>query len=192
MKRVATTEEFTQIVRALNGVNTAGQTRAAIGAALVALSPAYKLLDRLPDDRARAGKGELDTARTALEGWYRSIEKVAGAAPFKNDFRAKRKLIERAYIVVGGIEGEAGHVPQTSNLAILSKSISEAPQVFGKAVAEVANTAGNVAGSAVGGVLGGLGLSGTVTLLVVGAVVLLVFTKGTILGRVLKMLGGGA
>lgn len=185
---MATTEEFTAIVRALNRVSTAGGARSAIGAALQAISPAYELAKRLPSDRARAGKGELDSARQALEAWYGQIKTVSSAAPFQSEWSTKRRLIERAYIVIGGIEAEAGHRPSTSNLAILEQSIVEAPAVLtkavGKAAANVSKEAGKVVGGAAGGILSGLGLSGTVSVLLIVAVVVVALKRGSILGRI--------
>jgi hypothetical protein len=196
---VASSEDFSKIVKLLNGVQSAGQARAAAGAALKAISPTYDLLDELPDDRARAGKTELTGARVALEEWYRSIEKVSAAAPFNNEWPKGRKLVERAYIVIAGIEAEANHIPQTSNLQILGQSLAEAPAVFtaavgkvaketGKVVGTVAKEAGQAAGAAVGGIFSGLGLSGTVTLLLIGLVVLAVLKRGTLVGAILGRL----
>lgn len=186
---MATTEDFTQIVRLLNGIQTAGAARAAAGAALRAVSPTYNLLARLPTERAASGRKELDGARVALEQWYRTIEKVSAAAPFNQEWSKGRKLVERCYIVIAGIEAEANHTPQTSNLSILATSIAEAPRVFvssvGKAAGTVAKEAGSVVGSAAGGILSGLGLSGTVTLLVLALGVLVFVKRGTIFGRLL-------
>lgn len=186
---MATTEEFTAIVRALNGVASAGQARAAIGAALNAAHAAYQILPRLSTDRSAAGRTELDGARIALEAYYDGIKSVSAQADLRDSFQSRgRKLVERVYITIGGIEATANHKPQTSNLAILAASIAEAPAVFGAAVGQVTAAAGETAGKAVGGILGGLGISGTITLVVVAVVVLLVVTRGTILGR---LFGGG-
>lgn len=186
---MATTEEFTAIVRALNGVVSAGQARAAIGATLNAAGATYKILPRLPDDRERAGRGELDSSRVSLEAYYDGIKSVSAQAELRESFQSRgRKLVERVYIVIGGIEAEASYKPQTSNLAILTSAIAGAPAVLGQAVGAVTREAGQVVGNAAGGILSGLGISGTLTLVVVGAVVLLVISRGTILGR----LAGGA
>ena len=178
----------------LNKVTTAGQTRAAIGESLNALGRTYPLLSKLRDDRARTGKGELDTCRLNLEGWYRDVKLVSDGATYLETFRAKRHLIERAYVVIAGVEGEAGHVPQISNWQILGTSILEAPKVFAgattKALKEVGAAAGSVVGGTVGGVLGGLGISGTLTIVVVGAIVLLVVYPG-LFGKLIGRVGGG-
>lgn len=186
---MATSEDFTAIVRALNGVTSAGQARAAVGAALIAIHDAYPLLSRLRAERERAGRSELDQARLALEGFYRKIADTSPNADVQQTFAANRKLVERGYIVIGGIEAEAGYKPQTSNLQILATSIKEAPAVFTRAVTstakDVVKGAGEVVGSAAGGILSGLGLSGTLTLVVVGLIVVVVLYP-QILGRWLR------
>lgn len=166
----------------LNAVATAGQARAAIGEGLNAIGRTYPLLGKMPDDRARSGRGELDTDRVALEGWYREIKDVSYSASFKDAFAKKRKLLEHAYVVIAGIEGEASYVPQTTNLQILTDSLKEAPKVFAQAAGSVTSAVGEAAGSAVGGAISGLGISGTLTLVLVGAVLIFVLKPGLLLG----------
>jgi hypothetical protein len=181
--------DISPIIKLLSTVQTAGQARAASGAALDAVHDCYDLLSQLSADRARAGKTELDDARTQLQQWYKKIEKVSAAAPFANEWSTHRKLVERCYIAIAGVEGTAQHVPQTSNLQILGQSIAEAPALFvaqvGKAAGSVAKEAGAVVGSAAGGIFSGLGLSGTVTLLLIAAGVVLFLKRGTLIGRLL-------
>jgi hypothetical protein len=117
---------------------------------------------------------------------------MTGEAPYKADFSAKRRLIEKAYIDIAGIEGEANYKPSTSNLDILLTSLREAPKVFGEAVGTVAKELGGAAGSLAGGIVKGLGFGGMFGLLLVVAVIVLVVTKGTIIGRVARLIGGGA
>ena len=193
---MATDAEFSAIVKVLNQVQTAGQARVAAGAALNAVHVAYDLLDDLTADRARAGKGELDAARVALETWYANIKGVSGAAPFANEWATKgRKLVERCYIAVAGVEGQAKHVPQTSNLQILATSLAEAPAVFtqavGKAAGTVAKEAGSVVGSAAGGILSGLGISGTLTMVVIGLGVFAFYRRASLPALLGRLLGGG-
>jgi hypothetical protein len=183
---VATIDDIAAITRALNGVTTAGQARAAIGRTSEAISRAYKVADMLPSDRRTIAKRTLDGVRQPLDSWYREIANVSASAPFANDWAAKRRLIERAYIEIAGIEGEANYVPATSNLDILLTSIKEAPKVFGQAVGSVAKEVGATAGSVAGGVFKGLGFGGTLGLLVVVAVVVLVLTRGTVLGLLFR------
>jgi hypothetical protein len=186
---VATVDEIAGITRALNLVKTAGQARQAIGRTLEAISRTYAVAKGLPDDREAIAKRTLDTDRSGLEKWYRDIAGVSGAAPFENDWSAKRNLVSRAYVDIAGIEGEANYQPQTSNLDILLTSVKEAPKVFGQAVGTVAKEAGATAGAVAGGVFRGLGVTGTLGLLLVVAVIVLVVMRGTIVGR---LFGGAA
>jgi hypothetical protein len=186
---VATDAEISAITKALNGVASAGQARAAYGAALRAANAAYPLLERLNDELAETSRHQLDNARVALENEYRSIESMSAGADYRETFQQTRRNIPlRVYLVIGGIEAAANYKPQTSNLAILTQSIKEAPAVFGQAAGEVVKQAGSVVGSAAGGILSGLGISGTVTLVVVAVVVLLVVTRGSLL----RMFVGGS
>jgi hypothetical protein len=183
---VATIDDIAAITRTLNRVTTAGQARQAIGLASEAISRTYKVADMLPSDRRAIARRTLDGARTPLEAWYRDIAQVSYAAPFVNDWSAKRRLVERAYIEIAGIEGEAHYVPATSNLDILLTSLKEAPKVFGQAVGATVKEVGAGAGSLVGGIFSGLGIGGTLGLLVVVAVVVLVVTRGSVLGLLFK------
>ena len=162
---------MTAIARSLNTVRSAGQTRAAIGAALNALHGAYALLPRITNADLRASSARaLDGARTPLEAWYKSIT-AAGTVDYANEFAKGRSKIERAYVEVAGVEAMANYVPQTSVAAILAKSIAEAPAVFvkqaTKAVAAVGAAAGDVVGSTVGGLFSGLGPIGLAVLVIV-------------------------
>jgi hypothetical protein len=187
-----TDAELTAISRALNGVKTAGQVRGAIGAALTAMSPYYKVAERLTDEQERTAKNQLNIVRGELERWYKQIERVSAAAPFATEWAAGRDKVQRAYVVIAGIEGTAHYTPQTSNLDILLTSIKEAPAVFGQAVGTVAKEAGKTAGNVAGGIFSGLGISGTLGLVVVLVVVLVVLTKGTVIGRVMSLARGAA
>lgn len=182
---MATVDELQGITRALNRVQTAGQARQAIGLTTTAISRAYVIAKGLPDDREAIAKRTLDGKRGDLERWYKEIAGVSASAPFAYDWSQKRRLVESAYIAIAGIEGEAHYKPVTSNLDILLTSITEAPKVFGQAVGSVAKEAGKTAGSVAGGIFSGLGVSGTLGLVVVLAVIALVLTRGTILGRLL-------
>lgn len=182
---MATDAEFSAIVKALTGVKTAGVARAAAGAALNAAHDAFAVADRLPKERAAAGKHELELARAAVQTWYKRIESVSYAASIANEWSKGRPLIQKLYQVVGGIEAEASYHPQTSNADILLTSIKESPQVFGQAVGSVAKEAGKVVGNAAGGIFAGLGVSGTLTLIVILAGVLFVLKRGTLVGRLL-------
>jgi hypothetical protein len=182
---VAADAEFSAIVRALNGVKTAGPARAAAGAALNAAHDAYNVLDDLTDERAAAGKHELDLARADVQTWYARIAETSYAAPIANEWATGRLKIQRLYQVIGGLEAEAHYTPQTSNVDILLQSVKEAPQVFGSAVGSVTKEAGKVVGSAAGGILSGLGVSGTITVVLVLVGVVVFLKRGTIVGRLL-------
>ncbi len=182
---MATDAEFSAIVRALNGVQTAGPARAAAGAALNARHVTYDVAARLPKERANAGAHELNLAGSAVQAWYDRIASMSYAAPIANEWVKGKPLIQKLYQVIGGIEAEAHYTPTTSNLDILLQSVKESPQVFGEAVGSVTKEAGKVVGNAAGGIFSGLGVSGTITLVVILGVVALVLKKGTIVGRLL-------
>lgn len=189
---MATDADFSAIVKVLNGVRSAGQARAAAGAALNAVHKTYPLLDRLTADRARAGRTELDAARTDLQLWYDSIKAMSAAAAVDNVWATSgRRKVERCYLAIAGVEGTANYVPQTSNLQILGEAIAAAPKVFvsavGQAAGAVAKEAGSVVGEAAGGIFSGLGVSGTITLVVIGLVVLAVLKRGSLLGLLGKV-----
>jgi hypothetical protein len=182
---LSTTDELPAIARALNGVSSAGQVRAAVGAALNAIHAAYDHVGDISSGDLRASATrELDNARLALEGWYPQIAGDDGA-DYTNDWGTHRQLVDRAYVAIAGVEGAASYVPTTSNLSILLQSISEAPSVFGKALGSVAKELGAVAGEAGAGVLGGLGVKGVIFLALGIVVVLAVLNRGTIIGKVL-------
>jgi len=182
---MASDAEITAIARALNGVKTAGSARAAAGAAAKAAKATYPVLERLSKDRAAAGRKALDLANANLTAWYKRIEQVSYAAAIDNEWTKGRPLVLQVYQAIAGIEGEANYVPQTSNADILLLSLKEAPGIVGAAVGEVTKEAGKVAGNAVGGIFSGLGISGTLTLVVILAAVVLFLKRGTLLGRLL-------
>ncbi len=129
--------------------------------------------------------GTIDAIGADVQAWYKRIEQTSYAAPIANEWAKGKQLIQKLYQVIGGIDAEAHYTPATSNLDILLQSVKEAPQVFGEAVGSVAKEAGKVAGNAAGGIFSGLGVSGTITLIVILGVVVLVLKKGTIVGRLL-------
>lgn len=184
---MATIDEIGTISRELNRVSSAGQARAAIGAALRALSAGYPMASSASDaDRAARMKRSLDDARIPLERWYGEIKSPADA-PYAKDFARRVELVRRAYVTLAGVEAEASYVPQTSNLQILIRSIKEAPTVFARGVGEVAKGVGNVAGDVAGGVVTGLGIGGTATLIGAGLLVLWILKSGgpaAVLGKV--------
>lgn len=188
---MATTDELASIVRGLNKVESAAQARAAMGAALRALSKAYELLPRLERDLRGRSQRELDGARTDLELAYRTA-KAPDRTSVRNDWGKLRLKVQRAYVVIAGVEGAASYIPRTSNLDILVTSIAEAPGVFADKVGQAAGTVTNKAGEAAGGVLKGLGKGiGLSGLLLVGALVLvLVVVKKGLPLPILKL--GGA
>ena len=169
------------ITTVLNQVKTAGQARVAIGEGLNALGRTYPLLGKLVSDRAASARRELDTDRLALEAWYRQIKDMSALADYSTTWREKRHgTIDHAYVVIAGVEGEAHHKPQITNLEILTQSIKEAPAVFAQAAGEVTGAVGSAAGSAAGGIFKGLGISGTITIVLVGAVLLFILQPGLI------------
>jgi hypothetical protein len=197
---MGTESELRSIVSTLNQVRTAGQVRAAIGSALVAIHEAYDVADMIDDaSRRRAAINELDQARIGLERWYGKIIPT-GAADYRAEWSKYRNLVERAYITIAGVEGTAGYRPRTSNWEILRESVKEgtgtvtdvvtgAADLAGKVVGGAAGAAGKGAGNLLGGLFSGLGFSGTLHLVVIGALVLLFLNRGTVIGRVSGLLG---
>jgi hypothetical protein len=189
-----TTSQLSAITRELNKVESAGQVRVAIGAALTSLHNAYPLLSRVNSDLATRLRNELDIARQDLERWFVSMPASStGGMDYRVTWSQKRALVLKAYTTIAGVEGAAYFEPSTSNLDILAQSLKEAPKVFGKAVGvvaggvgegvgAVAGELGKGVGSAVGGLFAGMGFGGTIA---VGLVALVVFgfaKRGTLLG----------
>jgi hypothetical protein len=196
----STEQELPQIVRTLNSVTTAAQTRSAIGSALVALHNAYDVADRIGNDERRAAAvNELNQARLRLEEWIRRIVPT-GNTDYRSEWGKYRKWVEQAYVVIAGVEGTAGYKPRTSNWEILRESVKEgmgtvtdvvtgAADVAGAVVGGAAGAAGKGAGSLLGGLFSGLGLGGTFYLVLIGAAVLLFMKRGTVLGKVGGLVG---
>ena len=195
-----TASEISSIVRTLNQVTTAGQTRSAIGSALVAIHHAYDIADMIRDDDLKRGaRGELDQARIALGRWYDRIV-PNGATDFRSEWGKNRHLVERAYVVIAGVEGTAGYKPRTSNWEILRESVKDgmgtvtdvitgAADVAGAVVGGAAGAAGKGAGSLLGGLFSGLGFSGTAHLVLIGGLVFLFINRGTVLGKLGGLVG---
>lgn len=166
------TTNIAPVVRALNGVRSNGQARAAAGAALKYAHKTYDTIDEITwfgDVRASAKRG-MDAARTQLEALYEQLPAGDGS-PVGSEWPELRRAIERVYVEGAGAEGAAGNDPQTSNWTILAEAIANAPSVFAGAVGSVARGAGDVIGSAAGGLLVGLGWLGPVLMLIVVAVI---------------------
>jgi hypothetical protein len=186
---MATSQELTDIVRALNKVQSAGQVRVAIGAALNAIGATYPVLDRIADDdTSESLRGELDSARVNLERWIKMIYPVGGE-DYRSEWAKGRNLVEKAYVVIAGVEGAASYKPRTSFLSILAQSISEAPKVFGEGLGAVVGAVGEAAGKAAAGVATGLGLSGWIFVIVAAVVALAYVKRVSILGRVGRVIG---
>jgi hypothetical protein len=196
----STESQLSAINKTLESVTTAGQARAAIGSALVAIHDAYSIAERIDDDdRRRASWNELDQARIALERWYAKIVPTGGA-DFRQEWSKYKHLVKAAYGVVSGVEGAADWVPRTSNWEILRESVKEgmgtvtdvvkgAAELAGEVVGGAAGAAGKGAGSLLGGLFSGLGLSGTFYLVLIGAGVLIYFNRATVLGKVGGLVG---
>lgn len=189
----STTAELQDIARTLDKIRSAGAGRIAAGAGLRALSPAYDQLARISaTDRRNARKNELEIARTNLERWMRNLTAHDGAdiTALWKQTNGGRDVVLRAYTAIAGVEGEANYKPQTSNWEILLMSLKEAPAVFGEAVGAIAGATGKAAGDVAGGLLFGLGLGGLIRVGVIVAIVAIVVTKGTIIGRVKGLISG--
>lgn len=190
-----TSDELVQITRMHNGVKTAAQVRLAIGAALKSLGNAYPVADQIPDAATRAtSKTLLDQSRNYLTGWFKRIYLV-GNEDYSTEWAKYRDEVRRAYVVIAGVEGAASYVPRTSNAEILQQAIKEGQgtistvlDTVGQIAGGVAGAAGEGVGGALGGVFKGLGIKGTLHVAVIGAVVLLVVTKGTIIGKIRGLL----
>lgn len=196
----STESQLSAIVQTLNQVKTAAQTRSAIGSALKAMGSTYDIAAKIDNERNRqAAFNELDQARMALERWYARIIPT-GLEDYRSEWAKYRNLVERAYVVISGVEGTAGYVPRTSNWEILRESVKEgignvkdvvagAADTAGEILGGVAGAAGKGAGSLVGGLFSGLGLSGTFYLVLIGGAVLLFMKRGTVLGKVGGLVG---
>lgn len=196
----STESQLSAIVDTLNRVRTAGQVRSAIGSALVSLHYTYDAAASIRDDaRRQAARNELDQVRIALEQWYRKIVPT-GDQDFSHEWAKNRQLVHRAYIVISGVEGTAGWTPRTSNWEILRESVKEglgtvtavvqgAAETAGMVVGGAAGAAGKGVGSALGGIFSGLGVGGTLYLVLIGGAVLLFMKRGTVLGKVGGLVG---
>src|SRR5687768_9182808 len=191
-----TSGELTQITREHNGIQTASQVRLAIGAALKSIGMTYPVADRVSDDDTRRSlKNQLDQARVPLENWIRRIYPT-GSEDYRTEWQKHREMVRHAYVVIAGVEGAANYVPRTSNWEILREAIREGQGTVAEVLTGAGQLAGGVAGAAgkgagglLGGIFSGLGISGTLHIAIIGAVVLLVVTKGSIIGTVRKVAG---
>lgn len=186
---MATENELIDIQRALNKVQSAAQVRIAIGAALNALGATYPALERISnDDLERSMRGQMDSAGNNLNRWLKQIFPT-GSEDYRAEWQKGRHLVDTAYVVIAGVEGAANWKPRTSFWSILLTSLEEAPKVFGEGVGSVVGAAGKAAGQAAAGVGLGLGLSGWIFVIVVGLVVLTYVNRGTVIGRVGRLVG---
>jgi hypothetical protein len=168
--------DMTTVARALNGVQSAGQARAAIAAAAAELERGNAMVPDLSawgtPDPGQAYT-EVGLIRAQLAGEGRAYDSQADDSPLDADTWARsRRAIERTYVEVAGIEGVVGAVAAIDTGQILLDAVANAPKVFGTAVGDVLGAAGSAAGKAGAGLLGGLGFVGVAVLVVVLVIVL--------------------
>jgi hypothetical protein len=167
---------MTTVARALNGVQSAGQARAALAAAAAELERGNALVPGLSMwSTPNAGQAytEIGIIRAELAGEARAYDSQSDDSPLDLDTWARsRRAIERTYVEVAGIEGVVGAVAAIDVGQILLDAVAGAPKVFGAAVGEVLGAAGSAAGKAGAGLLGGLGVVGVLVLVVVAVIVL--------------------
>lgn len=163
------------VVRQLNLVASAGQQRAAVGAALAELDAGAQLASSL-SMWSTPNPGEaydtISILRSALSSELTAIGSMADdSAVDPQSWTRTRREVERAYVEVSGIEGAAGASERVSVVEVLGDAIANAPQVFGHAVGEVLQGAGTIVGGVGAGFLSGLGVLGVLALIVVVALV---------------------
>ncbi|MBV9837864.1 MAG: hypothetical protein JO156_07085 [Solirubrobacterales bacterium] len=169
-----------QISAALNGVQSVGQARAAIGAALTAIHDAYDTANGLPyfsGYNTAAATRELDSNRYALEGDYKALPQGDNTAIDRSKWAPMQNDVNRAYVSIAGVLGGVAGAPTISDVGdILVQSIKEAPGVFleyvGKATGAVLETATEAAGKGIMGFV-----KAAWPLLLVVAIVLIVASK---------------
>jgi hypothetical protein len=167
------------VARGLNLVQSVGEERAALRAALDEIDQGFALAARLSGWTASYSPDEasdrLTVLRVALNTEIRFLQPRADIDPVDpNTWARARTFIERAYAEVDGIAGALGSVAGTHAQAgdILADAIQNAPKVFGHAVGAVVSGVGEAAGSLAGGLLGGLGVVGVLVLVLLTAAIL--------------------
>ena len=177
---------MTSVARALNLVRSVGQERAAIGAAQAEIQRGMGEVGQLSSYSSptpEQAEGNLAIYAAALDGELRALGSSADDSPVDDGTWARvRRDIERSYVEVAGVDGVIGALDSIDVGGILLDAIKNAPGVFAEAVGEAAGTvlkaAGQAAGKGVGGIFSGLGLVGTVVLVLVLLVVLGVHFTG--------------
>lgn len=159
------------VARALNGVASVGQERAALAAARAELDRGAELVSGLSIYSSPTVDQAYDNVtllRGAIDGEVRGLSASSDDSPIDVvSWPRVRRQIERCYVEVSGIEGAAGAVASIDVGGILADAIADAPRVFGAGVGTIVRTAGETVGQAGAGVLGGLGVIGVVVLVVV-------------------------
>lgn len=164
------------VSRELNRVASAGQARAAIGAARRELDRGLAMVPDLsawstPDPGE--AYSNLALLRAAIDGEDRGLAAQAAGSPVDPQaWQRARRQIERVYVDVSGLDGVVGQVDRVDVIAILGDAIADAPRVFGETVGQVVGEAGKVAGQAGAGLLSGLGFVGVFVLVVVVVVLI--------------------
>jgi len=174
------------VARQLNQVSSVGEERAAILAAQADVARGLDLawqLSTFSSPTPAEASDTLNLLNVALAGEYSALDSSAANSPVDpSNWARARRQVERAYVEVSGIEGAAGAQSNIDVAQILGDAIVAAPKVFlgavGSAAGEVLNTAGQAAAAGAGGFFSGLGLAGSIVLLVLVVVVLRV--KGVV------------
>lgn len=167
---------FTEITKGLDNVRTAGQAKIAIGEASKNVGNAYSKAFNTGTTFIYGLKNDyvlvLDELRAPLEQWWGEVRGLPDDMDYTSQFRAKRNLIEKAYLYVAaiGVDIDAKQTTIFGIPKVIGETFSNAPKIFGTAVNDLATGVGNVAGNVVGGLLSGLG---PVLVAVIAGVILL-------------------
>jgi hypothetical protein len=175
---MTTIEEITARTKAIAQVLNAAKS---CGQAAAAIHTAEKLAASTLADFSTLTEGEVEAInvlRPALAASGRFFEGKDPASPvdrFTADWTRAKSFIVRVYVERAGIEGRLGALENVSFADGLAEAIANAPHVIGEAIGTVVGfageTVGKLAGGAAGGLLSGLGFTGVLAVLVIGAIV---------------------
>lgn len=128
--------DVAQLARALNGVRSVGQARAALAATLDEVARGEDLAGQLgiwttPDpDEARTTMA-IDGAQVTSE--LRQLAGREDTSPVDpSEWARQRRAVERVYVDVSGIEGVTGAFAAVSFADILLDAIARAPGLIGE------------------------------------------------------------
>ena len=141
------------VSRQLNDVQSVGEARAAIESAQARLEYGLSMISALSRWTSPSPSEWQDTLiilQGALNGEAAGLSASAPDSAIDPTTWARvRRQVERSYIEVSGVEGQAGATANVDVVQILGDAIANAPKVFlgavGEGVGEVLKTAGEAA-----------------------------------------------